>query len=261
MRDVKHAGAHAASTSAGTGVGSVGNQLLASLPPGELDYLKPYLTRVPLRQRQVLQDPHAAMTHAYFPEQGVVSLLLKPKGEGVLEMAVIARKGVVGVPLILGTMRSPHRCVVVIPGEALRISAGDLWRVMEQREGLRHRLLAFVQALMIQNSHVAACNTRHRLEQRLARWLLVIRDRIDDDRLAVTHDLLGKLLGVRRAGVTVALGALEKAGIVQGCRGCITILDRERLEEATCGCYRAISAEYERFLLGSVPGPPIAVHA
>ena len=243
-------GARAMPSSTRAFVGPVQNQLLASLPPADFDCLRPYLTRVPLRQRQLLQEPHLPMTHAYFPEQGVASLLLKPRGEGVLEMAVIARMGIIGVPIILGTMRSPHRCVVVIPGEALRISAGDLQRAMGECEGLRHRLLAFVQAVMIQNSHVAACNTRHRLEHRLARWLLVARDRIDDDQLPITHELLGKMLGVRRAGITVALGVLEKAGIVQGCRGCVTILDRERLREASCGCHRAISAEYDRLLIG-----------
>ena len=230
------------------------NRLLAAVPPAELERIGPFLARVPLRRRQVLQEPHLPSPYAYFIEHGAVSVLAKTKADGPIGVGLVGRFGMIGTPIVLGTMRSPLRALVQIPGEALRIGAEDLRRCMEACEALRRILLRYVQALMIQSAQLALCNTRHSTDERLARWLLLARDRMDEDDVCVTHDLLSRVLGVRRATVTEAIGRLEQAGMVRPSRGCLTILDRSGLERIACECYRIIRAEYDQMLVGGPDG-------
>ena len=221
------------------------NRLLAALPTSELERILRYTTRVPTRRRQVLQESHVYSPYAYFIETGAASVMAGTRADGPVGAGMLGWFDVVGLPIVLGTLRSPLRALVQIPGEALRIGAEDLRRCLDQSEALRTILLRYVQAQLVQSAQLTVCSTRHDSNKRLARWLLLARDRLDDDDLCVTHELVGKVLGLRRASITEAVGRLEEAGIVRLRRGCITIVDRERLEQVSCECYRTIRAEYE----------------
>jgi CRP-like cAMP-binding protein len=168
-----------------------------------------------------------------------------------VEVAIVGRFGFVGVPVLLGTLRSPHRCVVRIPGRALCLRGEDFDDVRFRLPRFQQILHQYVQALLVQYSQVSLCNVRHTIEQRLCRWLLVIRDRIGSDDVPVTHDLLSQALGVRRAGVTAALAALADRRIVARGRGRLHIRDFGALEESSCECYRIIRREYAIMIAGT----------
>jgi CRP-like cAMP-binding protein len=160
--------------------------------------------------------------------------------------------------VVLGTMRSPNRCLMQVPGEALRISSQDLRRAIEMCPELRQKLMNYVQALLVQNSQSVLCNVRHELHERLSRWLLLACDRLDDNTIPLTHDLLSIALGVRRAGVTTALADLEATGALRRSRGVIEILDRDILEQETCECYRIIAVEYRRLTAQTLSTPSLS---
>ncbi len=221
------------------------NRLLAALPPDERQRLQPHLEPVVLRSRQVVHFKHVPIEHLYFIEEGLVSVLADTGGTEVTEVWLIGREGVVGLPVILGGIASPHRRVVQVKGHAFRIAADDLRRAMEERLVLRRLLLRYAQAVLIQASQAGACANRHSLHQRLARWLLSAQYRLGKNVLPLTHALLARLVGARRASITVAMGALETAEIIGQRRGEITILDGDRLEQAACNCHRIIRAAYE----------------
>jgi CRP-like cAMP-binding protein len=189
---------------------SVQNRLLAALPPADLARLRSHLKRVSLPLRKVLSKARSPIEHAYFLESGVVSLVVQLADGWAIEAGVV--------------------------GQATRSSA------------LSGLLLRFNHALHIHVIQTAACNGRHTVKERLARWLLVTHDRVEANALPFTQDLLSVMLGARRPGVTVALGSLKASGIVRNAPGRITILDREALEAASCECYRAVRDEYERLL-------------
>jgi CRP-like cAMP-binding protein len=226
----------------------VRNRLLAALPAQDFDLLHPHLERVALKRRQVLEEPHVPIRYVHFIERGAASMASRTRADGLVGVGLVGRTGLVGIPVVLGTMGSPLRCVVQIPGEALRIGADHLRRAMDRSAAMRQILLNYVQALMVQNSQLVLCNTRHPSDQRLARWLLLAHDESDDDAVCVTHAVVSRILGVRRATVTEAIGRLGAAGVVRTDRGCITIVDRARLEQVACECYRIIRAEYDRLV-------------
>lgn len=232
----------------------VRNDLLGALPAEELARLRPRLERVALKRRQALQERNVPMSHAFFIEKGAASLLSR-SGDGAfaLEVGMLGRKDVAGIPIVLGTARSPHRCVVQTPGEALRIRADDLRQAMDEMPALRQLLLGYVQAALVQSAQLVVCNARHPLGERIARWLLVAHDRLDGNEICITHQAIGRALGVRRAGVTTAMGRMEEAGLLRRKRGCVVVLDQAGLEEAACDCYRIIRAEHQR-LVCDVPG-------
>jgi CRP-like cAMP-binding protein len=226
----------------------VQNHILSHLPLDAFDRLRPHLRRVQLRRHQILQDPYRLLQSVYFLERGVAVILARTRQDGQVGVGMVGRLGVIGMPVILGTMCSPHRCVVEVPGEALQAGAGDLRKAMDECPVIRQQLLNYVQALIVQNSQTVLCNARHEINQRLARWLLLARDRLDDDLVPLTHDLLSMMLGVRRAGVTDALAALEKRGAIRRRRGAVDITDRGELQQRACECYRIIAAEYQRMV-------------
>lgn len=226
---------------------SVRNRLLAAAFP-DPRALPRGLKRVPLTTRQVLIEPDQPIEHVYFPEGGIVSVFAET-GEGdSMEIAMIGAEGMVGLPIIHGVDRSPHCSCVQVAGEALLITARDLEAAMVDHPALRKLLLRYAEVAFIQSAQVAVCNARHRLECRLAHWLLQAHERLDGDRIPLTHDALGQLLGVRRAGVTSALQTLESAGAIYHGRGRITVHDRDRLEELVCTCYRRLKTESQRLL-------------
>jgi CRP-like cAMP-binding protein len=224
------------------------NRLLAMLPPSEIERLQPYLDPVALRCRQVLHFRGMPIEQVYFVEEGLVSVLAHTGESDAVEVWLVGHEGVVGLPVLLCGSTSPHRRVVQIGGRAWRMAAEDLRLLMEESGLLRTLLLRYVHAVIIQTSQAGACANRHSLQQRLTRWLLLAQYHLGHDELPLTHALLSRLLGARRTSITVALGALEEAGVVQQGRGCITILDRERLEEVACHCHRIIKAAYEGIL-------------
>jgi CRP-like cAMP-binding protein len=226
---------------------AIRNELLLAVPTDELMRLRPHLERVSLKRRQLLQERNVPLAYAWFIERGTASLMSRTgNGPDTLEIRSVGCKDVVGLPLILGTMRSPHRCLVQEPGEALRIRAEDFQRVLQERPVLQQLLLAYVQAAMVQSAQLVVCNACHTLRERLARRLLLAHDGLDRPEIAVTHQMLGRVLGVRRAGVTTAMGRMEQEGLLRRGRGHIVILDRAGLEETSCDCYRLIQAEYQR---------------
>lgn len=224
------------------------NRLLAGLGPDILERLTPVLQRVELKPREVLQEPNRLIEHVYFIERGIVSVLARTRRDGPTETAIVGRFGLVGVPVVLGTMRSPQRCVMQIQGEAQRMHSGELRRAMEEIPALRQQLMNFVHVQMVQNAQNALCNARHALASRLPRWLLLADDLTDGTRIPVTHVLLSAMLGVRRAGITTTLAALQREGALRKARGAIEIVDRGVLERHTCECYQIIADEYARLI-------------
>lgn len=226
------------------------NRLLASLPPEAFAMLQPFLRRVALGRGDVLQEPNRPIERVHFIEDGVAVLLAHTICDGLVEVGIIGRLGLVGVSVVLGTMRCPHRCRVQVQGHALAVDSQDLRRIMDECPPIRNQLMSYVQALLVQNCQTILCNSRHKLEERLARWLLLADDRLDGHSIPLTHALFSMMLGVRRAGITTALQRLERSGALKRGRGCVEIVDRTLLDQRACECYRMIAAEYRRLVAG-----------
>ena len=222
----------------------VENRVLASLDSVSFRQLAPYLTRVALGRRAVLHDQFHPLEHVHFIERGVASVYARTRADGPVEVAMVGPFGLVGVAAILGVVRSRHRCLMQVPGEALRIRVADLRAAMNESPVIRDHLLAYVHALLVQNAQAALCNGRHDVEQRLCRWLLLAAERLDDTVIPITHDMLSMNLGVRRAGVTSLLGRLQKSGAVAIGRATCEIVDRAVIESRACECYGIIATEY-----------------
>jgi CRP-like cAMP-binding protein len=178
----------------------------------------------------------------------MVSLVQPLENGAMIEVGMIGNEGFVGVPVLLGAETSPLETTVQIPGSALRMQAGAFRDELSRRSTLLGLLLRYTQALHVQVSLSAGCNGRHTLPERLARWLLMARDRASSDDLPLSHEFLSMMLGVRRAGVTVTVGTLKSAGLINNSHGRVTIIDRQGLEAASCECYRTVRTEYERLL-------------
>jgi CRP-like cAMP-binding protein len=178
----------------------------------------------------------------------MVSLVQPLENGAMIEVGMIGNEGLVGVPVLLGADSSPLEAMVQMPGSALRMHASAFREEIAHHTALLGLLLKYVQALHIQVSLTAACNGRHTLPERLARWLLTAHDRSSSDQLPLSHEFLSFMLGVRRAGVTVALGTLKAAGLVRNTHAQVNIIDRPGLEAASCECYRTVRDEYARLL-------------
>ncbi|WP_226741908.1 Crp/Fnr family transcriptional regulator [Microvirga lenta] len=224
---------------------SVSNRLLAALPPEELQWILPFLEPVDLKQGQVLHWRALPITHVYFIEHGLVSVLAHTDEKEVVEVWLIGQEGLAGIPVLLGAESSPHRRVVQVAGTALRMRAEDLRTAMDQRPAIRRLLLKYVQAVLVQTSQSGACAKRHTLQQRVARWLLSAGYRLGATEIPLTHAVLSRLIGVRRASITVCLGELEEAATIRQSRGSITIADQDKLESLACDCYRIIRMSYD----------------
>ena len=214
------------------------NRLIAALPRVELERLMPYLERVHLPRGEVLFEAGELIRYAHFPLNGVVSLLgMTEEGETV-EVAMVGDEGMLGVPIILRAGITPHRCMVHIPADALRIRS-EVLKLEFNRDGkLQDLLLRFTHAFIAQVSQSAICNRFHTVEARLGRWLLVIYDRVRRETFYLTQEFISHMLGTPRTVVTVAANKLQDAGFIRYRRGKITIRDREGLESAACECYR-----------------------
>ena len=223
------------------------NRLLGSLSRTDLALLQPFLVPVNLRFRQRLQSANRTVKAAYFPDSGLASVVAIAAGSrSQAEVAIIGCEGFVGVPIVLGASRSPCEVFMQVEGHGHCIPAGDLTDAMAQSPALRDALLSYAHVYTVQASYTALANAHGKIEERLARWLLMAQDRIAHDELLLTHEFLALMLGVRRAGVTVALQHFESTGLITTGRGNIVIKDRDGLEESANGLYGAPEAEYER---------------
>jgi CRP-like cAMP-binding protein len=238
------------------------NQLLAALPARDRARLLPNLERVSLTLGETLYESGAPVRHVYFPTDAVVSLFYVLEDGASAEFAVVGRDGLVGVSLFMGGESTPSRAVVQSAGHAYRLTGRILKeefnRVGGRRSGALHDLLLrYAQALVTQMAQTAVCNRHHSLDQQVCRWLLLFLDRLPSNELAMTHELIANMLGVRREGVTEVAGALQRAGLIEYHRGHITVLDRAALEARTCECYAVVRQECDRLLHGS-PATEIA---
>ena len=217
------------------------NHLLAALPRKDYARLLPALAPVSLKFGEILYEPHQPIPHVYFPIDCLVSLLVPTDGRQLLEVGMVGHEGMVGAPIALGMPSSQLRALVQGGGSALRISASRFRSELESSPPLQRLVNRYVHALMAQISQTAACNHFHVVEARLARWLLMTRDRMRSAQFRMTHEFLAQMLGVRRVGVTEAAGALQSRKLIEYARGQIRILDPLGLEAACCGCYTAPS--------------------
>jgi CRP-like cAMP-binding protein len=216
------------------------NRLLLSLAPHDLKQLAPNLEFIRCEPEQMLLDVDALLDHLFFPNSGVISAVAVYADGHVIEMATIGREGCAPVQAFFGAGRSSARLLVQIPGSAAKMSRVVFDRAMKSMPSFRGLMLAYVQAFLEQVMVSVACNGRHSLKERLARWLLMMRDRSDADVMSITQDLLAELLAVQRPSLTHAVAELEEAGLILRGRGQITILDRQGLIKASCECYQLI---------------------
>lgn len=221
------------------------NRLLKTLTPDDFASLAPHMEAVPGALRQILIAANQPITHAYFIEEGLTSLIVDT-AEGRVEIGMIGCEGFVGLPLLLGTDRTPHIAMVQAEGRMLRIRADDLRAVLGVSSVLRDVLGRYGQSLIVQVGQTVYANADYTIEARLARWILMTQDRLCKDDLLFTHDFLSMMLGVRRPGVTTAVHILEGARMIQARRGHITVLDRDKLMDLAGDTYGPAEAEYER---------------
>jgi len=224
------------------------NQLLKQVPEAQWAEWKPLLEYVELPLGHVLYEPGTRMSHVYFPTTAIVSLLYVMENGASAEIAVVGREGLVGVSLFMGGHSTPSRAVVQRAGVGYRLRANVLMQAFNRAGPVLHLLLRYTQALITQMSQTAVCNRLHSLDQQLCRWMLLSLDRLDDNQLRMTQELIANMLGVRREGVTEAAGRLDKAGVIRYSRGVITVLDRGTLEKRACECYAVVKHEYDRLL-------------
>jgi CRP-like cAMP-binding protein len=216
------------------------NRLLLALPPRNLKRLMPELEHIRCQREQVLLDADSSLDYVFFPDSGVVSVLAVYANGNVIEMATIGREGCTGVQAVLGAKNSSAQLLVQIPGSAAKMSRVAFMRAMKSMPSFRNLMYAYVQAFLEQVMVSVACNGAHGLKERLARWLLMMHDRSDEDALPITQDLLAEMLGVQRPTITNAARELERAGLIERGRRQVTVLDRPGLTKASCECYQLV---------------------
>ncbi|HWA31085.1 MAG TPA: Crp/Fnr family transcriptional regulator [Rhizomicrobium sp.] len=205
--------------------------------------IEPHLAPARLEKRRILEAPNKTIDSVYFPETVIASAVAVAGRDERIEIGLIGCEGMTGLSVLMGDRKSPHSTYVQVEGEALRIESETLRRIVTQNAGLHTRLLRFVQVFMTQIAQTAVANGRAKLEQRLARWVLMAHDRTVSDDVSMTHEFLAVMLGVRRASVTVALDSFEKRGLIEARRGTITVVNRKAIENIA-GCFYGVP-EYE----------------
>lgn len=218
----------------------VRNRILLALPDAEFQPLRQLLTFEHLPRHTSLHDPGDKIEFVHFPNRGLVSLIVGTREGKTVEVGVVGNEGLVGIPALVGLPRSPHRAVVQIAGDGLRVSADALLAALPPVSNLRNIASRHAVIQGMQAAQSAACNRLHGIEQRLARWLLIMQDRVDNGSLFITHDFLATMLGTDRPSVTLAAGILQRKGTIEYTRGSVKIVNRKLLEESTCECYQVI---------------------
>ncbi len=225
---------------------SIPNRLLAALPRKDYRKLLPFLEPVELAFAQVLYEPHGRIRYVYFPNDCFVSMLTSVDGDRIAEVGLVGPEGMVGVHVVLGSAISPFRAVVQGGGTAMRMNIENFRREFSESTELRRELFLFTHLLMIQVAQTAACNRFHGVVQRMARWLLMTRDRVNSREFRITQEFLALMLGVRRSRVSEAAGRLHAGKLIGYKRGTITILNQRGLEAAACGCYKTVKDSASR---------------
>jgi CRP-like cAMP-binding protein len=223
-----------------------GNQLLESMPTKSRQRILGAAEEVQLRQSEVLGAAGKPMRHVYFPLTGWISLLTAIDGKAALEVGMVGREGMFGAQIVLQVVTQPLHALVQGSGSALKIPVGSFLSELNRSTALRNLMGRYVYILLTQLASSAACTRFHQIDARLGRWLLMTQDRAQSESFAVTHVFLSYMLGVRRVGVTIAAGALQKAGLIDYRRGRITVVNRKGLEQAACSCYRDGNELYAR---------------
>jgi CRP-like cAMP-binding protein len=219
---------------------------LSSLDPADLALLAPHLEQIELPFRFQIEQPHKPISHVYFPQDGIVSVVATGPREHSIEVGIIGRDGISGHAVIMGTDRAANSTFVQIAGKGVRIRVDSLRAALEKSGRLRQSLLCFVQAFSVQASHTALANGRGTLDARLARWLLMAHDRMESDRLKLTHELLSIMLGVQRPTVSLALHKMEADEAIRTQRSAIIVRNRALLRRAAKGFYGVPEGEQER---------------
>jgi CRP-like cAMP-binding protein len=232
----------------GVSPSQIQNRLLRTLSSAELDELLPSLQPVPMPLRQVLHRRGDHVDFAYFPETGMISVVVDLEDGSTIEVGTIGNEGVAPSILVLGSEVTRNEAMVQIEGSALRMSADTLRHCLGEHEPLRRHFARYAEIFHQQVAQTAACNAAHSIEQRCARWLLLARDRIGSDEVPLTQEFLSMMLAVRRAGVTMAARSLQQVGLIKYRHGHITILDPEGLEEVSCECSRLIRDQESELL-------------
>lgn len=227
-------------------ISAINNRVLASIPPGEYKRLQAHLEPVTVKFREVLYEPGKPIAHVYFPTDCLISLLTAVDKRRSLEVGMVGNEGMAGMPFILGMGVSRVRALVQGGGSALRMASAPFRVEFDRNRSLQEALYRYTYALMAQISQTAACNRFHQAEERLARWLLMTRDRVGSDDFPLTHEFLAHMLGLRREGVTEAASALKRRKLILYTRGKIEILDVRGLKASACSCYQIVKTVFDR---------------
>ncbi|MGI9034739.1 MAG: Crp/Fnr family transcriptional regulator, partial [Pyrinomonadaceae bacterium] len=220
------------------------NHLLAALPVGEFARLQPKLEPISHKLGDVIYESGDKMDYVLFPTTAIISLLYIMENGATAEIGVAGNDGIVGTAIFMGDGTTTSRAIIQSAGAGFRMKAKDLKEEFARGDIFQQLLLRYTQALMMQISQTAVCNRLHPIEQQLCRWLLLSHDRLESDKLIMTHDLISNMLGVRREGITLAAQKLAKRKLITNKRGTMTVIDRQGLEEAVCECYKVVNDEY-----------------
>jgi CRP-like cAMP-binding protein len=221
------------------------NEILLGLPRKECDVLFADLEYVQMRTHDVLHEAGRAITHGYFVNSGLASVLNVMADGKSVEVGLAGKEGFIGLPLVVGLSTSPTQVVAQVAGSAFRIRASDFAQALHRCPQLERQLNRFTHSMAMQATQVAACNRAHEVDERLARWLLMSQDRLGGDCIPLTQEFLAHMLGTRRASVTVAAGILQKAGLIKYTRGEVNVVNRAELEDASCECYQSMMRQTE----------------
>ena len=224
------------------------NFLLAALSEDDFERVKSKMESVSFKLGEVLYESGEKMEYVYFPTTAIISLLYIMENGATAEIGVVGNDGILGVSLFMGGETTTSRAVIQSAGKAVRMKIKDMKAEFALGGRFQALLLRYTQALMTQISQTAVCNRLHSIEQQLCRWLLLSHDRLDSDKLVMTHDLISNMLGVRREGITLAAQKLATQKLIINTRGTMTVIDRQGLESAVCECYKVVNEEYNRLL-------------
>jgi CRP-like cAMP-binding protein len=224
------------------------NMLLAALSPADLALLTPHLKPLELKLRYDMEQPNKPIGDVYFMDKGIASVVAVQSRGTRAEVGLVGREGMTGTAIVLGSDRSPHETYIQVAGEGQRISSDQLRKAMKASESLHGLLLRYVQAFMVQTAHTAIANARAKLDERLSRWILMAHDRMASNTLALTHEFLALMLGVRRAGVTEALHSLTSQKLIETGRGHVVVRDRKGIERIAGDSYGSPEKEYRRLI-------------
>lgn len=224
---------------------AIKNQLLNALLKTDYEHLAPQLKQVTLALGEIIYEAEEPIEYVYFPETAVISMLSTMEDGSTVEVGLVGSEGMLGVRVMLGARQTPHSATVQVAGTAMRMSADQLDKELHLGSPLQFMLLRYTQTLLNQIRQSSACNIHHSINQRLARWLLTMQDYAKSDELHLTHEIIGMMMGSRRASVTEAAGKLQDKGLISYARGYIKIVDRAGLEAQTCECYQVVKEAFD----------------